>query len=58
MAKSPAHRIPARIASGDSACVIGLGRFGTAVATGLEDAGVEVLGIDADPAWSPCSPID
>lgn len=50
MAKSPAHRIPARIASGDSACVIGLGRFGTAVATGLEDAGVEVLGIDADPA--------
>ncbi|MFM2438817.1 MAG: hypothetical protein RLZ55_1642 [Actinomycetota bacterium] len=44
----PAHRIPARIAAGDAVAVIGLGRFGSAVALGLMDAGVEVLGIDSD----------
>lgn len=45
---SQAHRIPARIAAGDAVCVIGLGRFGSSVALGLMDAGVEVLGIDSD----------
>lgn len=49
MAKSLAHRIPARIAAGNSAAVIGLGRFGSAVARQLEASGVEVLGIDNDP---------
>lgn len=50
MAKSLAHRIPARIAAGNSASVIGLGRFGRAVGLQLEEAGVEVLGIDNDPS--------
>lgn len=49
MARSTAHRIPARIASGDSVAVIGLGRFGSSVAVSLEAAGVEVLGVDQDP---------
>lgn len=49
MAKPLAHRVPARIASGDSVAVIGLGRFGGAVALALEASGVEVLGIDDDP---------
>jgi len=48
LAKSLAHRIPSRIASGNSAAVIGLGRFGSSVALNLESAGVEVLGIDVD----------
>jgi trk system potassium uptake protein TrkA len=49
LVKSLAHRIPARIAAGNSAAVIGLGRFGSAVARQLEESGVEVLGIDNDP---------
>jgi trk system potassium uptake protein TrkA len=49
LAKSLAHRIPSRIAAGDSVAVIGLGRFGSAVAVSLEEAGVEVLGVDNDP---------
>ena len=32
--------------------VIGLGRFGTAVATQLQDLGHEVMGIESDPGWS------
>ena len=43
---------PART-SGDhevrTAAVLGLGRFGSALATQLEELGVEVLGVDADP---------
>jgi trk system potassium uptake protein TrkA len=41
--KEPALR---RIAAADSVVVIGLGRFGRAVAEELEDSGTEVLGID------------
>jgi trk system potassium uptake protein TrkA len=37
-----------RIAEADSVAVIGLGRFGTAVALELMASGTEVLGIDAD----------
>ena len=37
-----------RMAQGESVVVIGLGRFGRSLAAELEDAGVEVLGIDAD----------
>ncbi len=36
-----------RLRAGDSAIVIGLGRFGSAVATTLEEMGHEVLGVDA-----------
>jgi trk system potassium uptake protein TrkA len=35
--------------SGDPVLVIGLGRFGTAVAESLESSGVEVLAVDNDP---------
>ncbi len=49
MAKNHAHRAPARIAAGDSVAVLGLGRFGTAVALDLAGQGIEVLGVDADP---------
>ena len=41
---------PRRIAAADSVVVIGLGRFGRAVAEELVDAGTEVLAIDADEA--------
>lgn len=37
-----------RMSQGESVVVIGLGRFGRSLAAELEDAGVEVLGIDAD----------
>ncbi|WP_345800200.1 TrkA family potassium uptake protein [Microbacterium sp. AZCO] len=37
-----------RIAEADSVAVIGLGRFGSALALELMDAGTEVLGIDTD----------
>ena len=47
MAKNQAHRLPHKIATSDAAAVIGLGRFGSAVAIGLEQAGVSVLGVDA-----------
>ena len=40
----------ARLADIDSVVVIGLGRFGRALATELVDAGTEVLGIDMDEA--------
>ncbi len=36
-----------RLRPGDAAIVLGLGRFGSAVATTLEDMGHEVLGVDA-----------
>ncbi len=39
-----------RLAEVDSIVVIGLGRFGRALATELTDSGSEVLGIDADDA--------
>lgn len=41
---------PRRIAAADSVVVIGLGRFGRAVAEELVDSDTEVLGIDADEA--------
>ena len=47
LASTGAHRLPARIASGNSAAVIGLGRFGGSVAVALERSGVEVLGVDS-----------
>lgn len=49
MAKNQAHRLPHKIATSNATAVIGLGRFGGAVAIGLEDSGVSVLGIDASP---------
>lgn len=39
---------PTRIAEADSVAVIGLGRFGSALALELMKQGTEVLGIDAD----------
>jgi trk system potassium uptake protein TrkA len=39
----------ARKADGDGVLVIGLGRFGTALAETLMDLGHEVLGVDSDP---------
>ena len=51
MANIGAHRLPARIASGNSAAVIGLGRFGGSVAVALERSGVEVLGVDSHPEF-------
>ncbi|MFT4034006.1 MAG: TrkA family potassium uptake protein [Patulibacter sp.] len=39
-----------RLAEADSVAVIGLGRFGSSVACELMRLGVEVLGIDRDPA--------
>lgn len=44
-----AHRLPRRLAGEDAVAVIGLGRFGAAVARTLEAAGVQVLAIDSDP---------
>src|ERR671921_975141 len=41
---------PSRIAAADSVVVIGLGRFGRAVALELIESDTEVLGIDADEA--------
>ncbi|WP_241681416.1 potassium channel family protein [Pseudactinotalea terrae] len=37
------------LSDGDSVVVVGLGRFGSALANELAQAGVEVLGIDTDP---------
>lgn len=51
MAKFPSFRggdTSRRIAEADSVTVIGLGRFGSAVALELIAAGTEVLGIDVD----------
>jgi trk system potassium uptake protein TrkA len=42
------QRQPARMAEADSVVVIGLGRFGSALALELMDSGTEVLGIDGD----------
>jgi trk system potassium uptake protein TrkA len=42
------HRDPARLAEADSVVVIGLGRFGSALALELMQSGTEVLGIDGD----------
>jgi len=42
------QRQPARMAEEDSVVVIGLGRFGSALALELMESGTEVLGIDAD----------
>ncbi|WP_198417594.1 potassium channel family protein [Cryobacterium fucosi] len=39
---------PARIAEAESVVVIGLGRFGSALALELMESGTEVLGIDGD----------
>lgn len=41
-------RVASRLAEADSVAVIGLGRFGSAVARELVRSGVEVLGIDCD----------
>lgn len=43
----PSHS-PRRVASADSVAVIGLGRFGRALALELMATGTDVLGIDAD----------
>lgn len=40
---------PTRLSPDESVLVIGLGRFGSAVADALTRAGHEVLGVDADP---------
>lgn len=45
---TPAARTATRLAEADSVVVIGLGRFGSAVATELVAMGIEVLGIDSD----------
>ena len=45
MADHTAPRL--RLRAGDAAIVIGLGRFGSAVATTLEEMGHQVLGVDA-----------
>lgn len=47
MAKNQAHRLPHKIATSNATAVIGLGRFGGAVALELERTGTSVLGIDA-----------
>lgn len=47
MANHPRRRVVA-LKESDSVVVIGLGRFGRAIAVELADAGVEVLGIDTD----------
>ena len=47
MAKNIFSRSPERAAQADSVVVIGLGRFGGALALELEAQGTEVLGIDA-----------
>ena len=50
---SPAFAGPPRSAErlrrSDTVLVIGLGRFGSALATSLEDMGHDVLGVDLDP---------
>ncbi len=48
MAKDLFSRRAGRAAQADSVAVIGLGRFGGALALELEDQGTEVLGIDSD----------
>lgn len=50
MARSPfgSRKASTRIAEADSVAVIGLGRFGTALALELMESGTEVLGIDTD----------
>ena len=49
MAKSTVPgRAAARLAEANSVVVIGLGRFGSALATELERTGTEVLGVDID----------
>lgn len=47
MADRPSLTSRRRLRAGDSALVIGLGRFGSAVAVELEAMGHEVLGVDA-----------
>jgi len=42
------HTQPARLAAADSVAVIGLGRFGSALALELMDSGTDVLGVDDD----------
>lgn len=42
------HHQPARLAEEDAVVVIGLGRFGSALAIELMNSGTEVLGIDGD----------
>lgn len=48
---SPPPRAAARLAEADSVVVIGLGRFGSAVASELVSLGTEVLGIDAEESF-------
>lgn len=48
MARTRRPRSAERLAEADSVVVIGLGRFGSAVALELESLGTEVLGIDGD----------
>ncbi|MBO9532682.1 MAG: TrkA family potassium uptake protein [Solirubrobacteraceae bacterium] len=43
-------RAASRLAEADSVVVLGLGRFGSALANELMRVGVEVLGVDKDPA--------
>ncbi len=43
-------RATSRLAEADSVVVLGLGRFGSALAHELMRVGVEVLGVDKDPA--------
>lgn len=45
---TPPPRTATRLAEADSVVVIGLGRFGSAVATELVAMGIEVLGVDSD----------
>ncbi len=43
-------KVAARVAEADSVVVLGLGRFGSAIATELVRTGTEVLGVDNDDA--------
>lgn len=48
--RRPARAQPGGLSAHDPVLVIGLGRFGSALAMQLVDLGHEVLGVDADPA--------